>query len=326
MISRRLMNTTSLVLAVLLIVSVGGTFATWQYARGKCDDVVENLPLDVFPWEGAEILPEEDEVGKNHRNLIEMILNGTVTDANGNVTKLGLNHSGSYINNEIKDRSGSWLAKSDTLGSMDFWEKADIEKYFNTSNENITFVIYFPEGVSNTYYLFTTDVDLETNDSPNIAIGEDIYPIYRTVLTKNSEGIWEATETKLGYAESDWYDNRITGSLLRYPSFDPASWVEGEMGMTVETAIWAYSGQNSTIYPENTATVVYYKLKPSSRTSYTVYTADEAVQIYVLDNNQNMVVVTDGAQGSNKVTFTASANTVYYIKISGSTKIDFSIT
>lgn len=325
MMYRKATNVVSLVLAFVLLLSVGGAFATWQYALGRCDDVVKELPLEVFPWEGSDILPEEDEVGKNHRNLIEMILNGTVTNANGTVTNLGLNHSGSYINNEIADRSGSWLGRSDTLGSMDFWEKSDIDKYFNTSNENTTFVIHFPNGVSNTYYLYTTDVDLETNNNPNIAIGEKVYPVYRTVLSKNAEGVWEATETKLGYAVSDWYDNRITGSWLQYPSFNPETWTEAELGTSADTAIWAYSGQISTIYPENAQTAVYYQLKPSARTSYTVHSADEAIRITVLDKNEKELTVTDGAQGSHKVTFTASANTLYYIKISGSTKITFTI-
>lgn len=326
MIHSRSINTASLVLALVLVLSLGGTFATWQYALGRCDDVVQELPLEVFPWEGSEILPEEDEVGKNHRNLIEMILNGTTTNSDGSVTNLGLNHSGSYINSEISDRSSSWLGRSDTLGSMDFWEKSDIDNYFNTSNENTTFVIYFPNGVSDTYYLYTTDVDLETNNTPNIAIGENIYPIYRTILSKNADGMWEATETKQGYAVSDWYDNRLTGSLLRYPSFDPATWTEAELGASANTAIWAYSGQVSTIYPESTETAVYYKLQPTAQTTYTIYSADESVQIYILDKDQNAVTVADGVQGSNKVTFTASANTVYYIQISGSMKITFTIT
>lgn len=325
MMHRKAWNTISILLALMLVVSVGGAFATWQYAHGTCATVEENLPLDVFPWEGAEILPEEDEVGKNHRNLIEMILNGTITNSDGSVTKLGLNHSGSYINNEIKDRSGSWLAKSDTLGSMDFWEKADIDKYFNTSNQNTSFVIHFPEGVANTYYLYTTDVDLESDGNPNIAIGQDIYPIYRTILAKNQEGYWEATETKVGYAESDWYDNRITGSLLRYPSFDPATWKEGELGTSANNAIWAYKGQTSTIYPQDSETAVYYQLKPSSQTTYMVQSESEDVTIYILDKNQKMVTVTSGAQGSNSVSFTASANTQYYIKISGNVKISFTI-
>ncbi|MBE6671268.1 MAG: hypothetical protein E7593_03600 [Ruminococcaceae bacterium] len=316
----------TLIVALLFIISIGGAYATWYYSRGVCDDVYEVLPLDVFPWSGAEILPEEDQVGKNHRSLIEIILNGTIKENNGKTTYLGLNYQQSYLNSEIESRSeGSWWATSDTLGSMDFWEKSDIDKYFNTSNENISFVIYFPDGVSDTYYLYTTDVKLNNGDSANIAIGENIYPIYQTVLKKNSQGVWEATETKMGYAKSAWYDNRITGSLLKYPSFDPSTWKEETLGTTANNAIWSYMGQNTTAYVDSADTDVYYKLKPSQSTTYTVYSSNENAKIYILDKNQKQISVSSGAQGTNKVTFQASANTVYYIKMSGSTSIPFSI-
>lgn len=323
---KKIMTAISLITALILVLSVGGTFATWRYALGRCADVVQNLPLEAFPWEGSDILPEEDEVGKNHRNLIDMILNGTVTDANGKVTNLGLNHSGSYINEEIADRAGAWIGRSDTLGSMDFWERSDIDKYFNTSNENTTFVLYFPNGVSNTYYLYTTDVSLGASNTPNIAIGENVYPVYRTVLKKNSEGYWEATETKLGYAQSAWYDNRVTGSLLKYPSFNPSTWKEGEMGGAPNNAIWGYKGQSTTIHPETAQTTVYYKIKPSAQTTYTVHSADEAVKITVTDSKQKEVRVTAGAQNSHSVSFTATANQTYYIAFSGKTSITFTIT
>lgn len=314
------------VLALVFILSIGGVCATWSYAQGVCNPVVENIKIDAFPWQGSEILPEDDQIGQNHRTLIEKILNGAVTDENGNVEQgLGLNYENSYLNTEIKDRSGSWLAGSDTLGSMDFWEKQDIDKYFNTSTENLSFVLYFPEGVDDTYYLYTTGVALGGSNSPNIAIGEDIYPIYRTVLVKNAEGAWVAEETKLGYAESAWYDNRITGGLLRYPSFSPSTWQEGEKGTSVNNAIWAYKGENTAVALETDSTEIFYKIKPSARTTYTVYSANESVKIIVMRANQNQVTVTDGAQGSNRLTFDASANQTYYIKLVGAKSMQFSI-
>ena len=327
MIGKQTLRFLTMAVALLFVISIGGTWATWYYARGNCADVYVNLPLDIFPWQGSDILPEEDQVGQNHRTLIDAILNGTLTDSSGNTTYLGLNYPQSYLNTEIESRSeGSWWATSNTLGSMDFWEKADIDKYFNTSNENLSFVIYFPDGVSDTYYLYTTGVELSSGNQPTIAIGESIYPIYRTVLKKNTEGIWEATETAVGHAQSDWYDNRITGSLLRYPSFDPATWQEGELGGTAATAIWTYVGQSGTAYAAAAATPVYYRLKPTQTASRTVYSSDERAQLVVLDANQQQVAVTDGAQGTNRVVFTAQANTVYYIRMAGDTSIPFSVT
>lgn len=214
-------------LGCLLTVFVGNVFAQWVFVTPICESAETVSDFKFMAWTGAEVLPDDDTTGDNHRKLIEAILNGTVTNSNGTVTGLGLNHPNSYINNEIEDRStAGWFSSSDTLGSMDFWEANDINKYFNTSTENISFVLHFPDGVSDTYYLYTTSEALGSSNSPVTPIGQQIAPIYRTVLKKNSTGVWEATETKAGSAKSAWYDNRITGSLLKYPSFDPDSWKE----------------------------------------------------------------------------------------------------
>ena len=86
------------------------------------------MDVEVFPWVGVEQLPS-DVIGENHQELIETILNGTYTDSSGKVTEIGLNNPDSYINNEIKNRSnGNFWFRSDILGSMDFWERSDIEK------------------------------------------------------------------------------------------------------------------------------------------------------------------------------------------------------
>ncbi len=215
-----------LLLCLVLCLSVSGAFAAWTFSESSCDEVETLSRFKFMAWSGAEVLPDEDDTGDNHRKLIEAILNGKITNSNGTVTQLGLNSPGSYINNEISDRSSSWLGRSDTLGSMDFWERNDINNYFNTSTENISFVLYFPNGVSDTYYLYTTSEALGSGNTPATPIGSYIEPIYRTILKKNAQGVWVATETKVGKAKSAWYDNRITGSLLRYPSFDPNTWLE----------------------------------------------------------------------------------------------------
>jgi hypothetical protein len=98
--------------------------------------------------------------------------------------------------------------------------------------------------------LYTTSVELGTeSNSPNIPIGEKIYPIYRTELHKDETGKWVATETRTGYAESAYYQNPITGSwLVKYPSFDPNSWEEVDLGLSFNDAIYAFVGQTTTSY------------------------------------------------------------------------------
>lgn len=216
----------AVLLALLFVVFLPGVYALWYFTAEDAEDVQGAVPLylDVFPWDGSDVLPDDDQDGVNHGVLIEAILNGTY-DGQG----IGLNQPNSYLNNEIHDRSNSFLwFGSDTLGSMDFWESNDINKYFNTRTQNVSFVLHFPDGVDDTYYLYTLDVELADSDgNPVTPIGQNISPVYRTVLQKNSEGVWEAISTETGYAKSAYYDNRITGSYLRYPSIDPDSWQEG---------------------------------------------------------------------------------------------------
>ena len=62
MIGKQTLRFLTMAVALLFVISIGGTWATWYYARGNCADVYVNLPLDIFPWQGSDILPEEDQV------------------------------------------------------------------------------------------------------------------------------------------------------------------------------------------------------------------------------------------------------------------------
>lgn len=316
------------IVSLSIVVSCSGVFASWIYAEENPVESNKELPfiLNEFYWQGAEELPEDSSLGENHVVLIEKILNGTYTDANGNVTNIGLNNPNSYISKEIENRSNiSWFS-SDTLGSMDYWERDDISKYFDTATTNLTFLIYFPEGVSDTYYLFTTSVVLG-EDSPNIPIGQVIYPIYRTTLVKNAEGVWEATETSTGFATSSYYENPITGSwLVKYPSFDPTTWNEGKQGTASSNAIYSYVGQTITLHAETAETKTYYKIVAPSNTNIKVSSEDSAVKIIVYNSGMSYVTAREGAQASNSITFKPTRNSTYYIEVYGATTITFNIT
>lgn len=314
-----------LLIASLLLCT--GVFGTWIFANPVIERASGQweIMLGKIDWTGSDVLPDDGTTGEKHAALIQKILDGTMVDANGNVTNLGINSSDSYLTNEIKDRSSGWIGRSTTLGSMDFWEKNDIANYFNTTTENISFVLYFPDGVDDTYYLYTTSVKLENNGNPTVEIGQNIYPIYETVLKKNSMGIFEATKTTLGYAKSAYYDNRITGGLLKYPSFDPSTFTAAEQGHTSSTAIWTYKGQTSTAYPKSATADIYLRVKPSAATSYTV-TVSMGCKVTVLDKNLKPVTVTGGENGTASVTFNATANNTYYFRLSGAEAIGYEIT
>ncbi|MBR2617000.1 MAG: hypothetical protein IKC56_02050 [Clostridia bacterium] len=304
-----------------------GVKGVWHYAMASSSTIDLPMSVEVFPWVGADKLPN-DVMGEDHGHLIGMILNGTYTDpSSGTVTNIGLNNPDSYISSEIKSRTeGSIFFRSDTLGSMDYWEDQDISKFFDTATTGLAFLLYFPNGKASPYYLYTTSVVLG-KDSPNIPIGEDIYPVYRTKIELNSEGVWKATETLTGYADSDYYENPITGSwLVKYPSINPSSWAEGDLGLTKETAIYAAIGQTYTAYNQDTTTPKYYKIKRSSKGNVTVTGTESTHVVNVYDQNMKAVSTSGGTkQGSNKVTFSASANATYYVIVSGATTLTFSI-
>ena len=197
-----------------------GVNGAWHYAMGASGEIQVPMDVMVFPWVGADQLPGDIET-EHHKKLIQNILNGTYQDTNGKVVNIGLNNPDSYISNEINTRTnGNFLFSSDTLGSMDYWERNDISKYFDTETTGLTFLLHFPKNNPNEYYLYTTSMHLGES-TPNIPIGETIYPIYRTVLQKNEEGVWEAVQTNTGYATFLYKRFRIRLSRARQRRIKP---------------------------------------------------------------------------------------------------------
>lgn len=301
---------------IALILTVSGAFASWQFSEKSPESVTALIKPSVFPWEGSEILPDDVE-GEHHKILIDTVINGVVVDENGNEINIGLNNPDSYLSKEIENRSSSWLFSSDTLGSMDFWERSDIEKYFGLDTNNLTFLIYFPDGDGKTYYLYTTSVILGAENSPNFPIGTAIYPIYRTTLVKNREGIYEATITEEGYANSAYYTNPITGSIfVKYPSFDPSSWKVGEKGDRRNNAVYSYVGQTQTVvFPESGMRWYSVTNVNGKKLKVSVTTVGSTVEIYNANGNSN-IAIDGGEQNSPGVIFTANGNT-YYILVKG---------
>jgi hypothetical protein len=216
-------------MGMVLLLSLGGVCATWNYAQGAPNPINETLKINVFPWSGSEVLPEDDEIGENHRTLIDTIINGP---------GIGLNTSNSYLNQQIKKRrDGSLLVpKRDTLGSMAVTQGDELYELFGLTTSNLDFLIHF---ISDTeYYLFTTGVDLgekgsysifgSTPGSPTTPIGQYIFPIYRTLVQK-IDGRWAAIETLEGSAKSAWYEESSRDSdRTQIPSFDPDTWTSGD--------------------------------------------------------------------------------------------------
>lgn len=314
--SKLLLKVMLVATGVVAVATATGVYATWTYGSLTPQEVDRsiNVQLQDFKWDGAEDLTTN--TGENHYVLIEEIIDG----------EYGLNTSGSYLNQTIQTRSSGWFS-SDTLGSMDFWEREDIKNYFDLETENLSFLIYFPEGYQNTYYLYTTSVALGS-ESTNIEIGKEIYPIYRTILEMNETGEYEAVKSELGYAKSAYYSNPITGTWLKYPSFDPESWTAGKRGTGFDDAINSFVGQTATAYAETATEKVYYTFTNATAGDRTLALGveDETYGVYVYDADQELVTATAGTQGGLTLTWSATENAVYYFVVSGGTQIPFSLT
>ena len=69
---------------IFLLLSVGGTFATWQYSTGSVDTFEEQLTFKIgdFFWEGSGDLPTDGDIGENHLILIDNIINHSAGTGN----------------------------------------------------------------------------------------------------------------------------------------------------------------------------------------------------------------------------------------------------
>ncbi|MBO5039791.1 MAG: hypothetical protein J6D09_01700 [Clostridia bacterium] len=315
-------------IALFLLVSLtfgfanSGVFAYWQYYGSSPQSILIHVLTAVAPWEGSEILPNDTTHGKNHIALIDAILNGEYV-SDGRKVNLGLNKgSDSYINKRIRERKGIFWRDADQLGSMDLWEDDSISNYFalNEATNELAFMLVFPDGSDDTYYLYTTSVDLGARRAPTVPIGTNIYPIFRTTLKLNSEtGKWEAVVTEIGYAPSKYYSNPILGLAID-PAFDTDNWQAGELGTSTSNAIYANTGMNLQVSADDEQTPVYYTITKTSQTDIKLTVQDgDSATVKVYDSSMKLVSVRAGAQGSQTLTFRASRNAKYYIEVIGDT-------
>ena len=314
--------------AFLMVGTIASVSATFEYAAYGAEAREKELAFQVAPfdWEGSEVLPDNVQ-GEDHQTLIDLILN----------SEAGLNTPNSYLNEQIDDRKNSFW-KWDTYGSMDVYDAAQMASIFKTETSGLTFLLEFPSNDKNTQYLYTTSVDLGesgylSDQKNNIPMGRNVYAVYCTTLKLNSEtGKWEAQKSELGYAESDWYDNIVLGSwVAKCPSFNPDTWTAGKQGTSSSNSIYTYVGQHTTAYVDSATEVAWYDITPSEAGTRTVSSYNLDCTIKITNANGKTVYatssVTKDTNGNDivSVSWNASRNTKYYIQISGSTSMRFTV-
>ena len=313
-------------LAVICVINPS-VLAEWVYGEALSADIDLDVNVVVMPWEGADELPNQSEYGNNHKILIENVLNGTYIS--GNTTQnIGLNTEDSYLVEEIQSRKNISYRDANQLGSMDLWQSDRINEFFNLSigSNKVEFILKFPDESPDTYYLYSTSLDLGDGWSPEIPVGTYIYPVYKTTLQKNSQGVWEAVSTEVGHAKSARYSNPYTGLALGN-AFDTNSWVKGKLGTSFDDAVYTklnYAMPVETIH-DTDETYYYYESSSNSDVTVSVQNSDKAV-VYIYDSNKKLVATkSNTSQGSQMVTFKPSRNTKYYVKVMGDTYCTFTI-
>lgn len=321
--------TAVLVVLVIAVFSIGtpSVLAEWKYSEAISADIDLDLNVVVMPWEGADELPNQSEYGNNHKILIENVLNGTYVS--GTTTQnIGLNTENSYLVQEINARKNISYRDANQLGSMDLWQSDRINEFFNLSigSNKVEFILKFPDGSDDTYYLYSTSLELGDGWNPEIPVGTYICPVYKTTLQRNSEGVWEAISTEVGHAKSARYNNPYTGLALGN-AFDTNSWVKGRLGTSFDDAIYTKLNYSMPVEHINDTDegYYYYDSTSTSNVSVTIQNSERAV-VYVYDSSRKLVTTRNNtSQGSQTVTFKPSRNARYYIKVTGDVYCTFTI-
>lgn len=332
-----------IIFAVVLILSIAGVYATWNYTGTTVPSISFEEKIDAFPWEGSEILPDDIE-GQNHQLLIENIIRGTVTDNNGNTTVIGLDNPDSELSNQIEDRSN---IGRDTFGSMDVRDSSEMANIFDLGTSKLAFMIHSPEDEPDVKYIYTTDGNLGESSTlfnpkdPLYPIGERIYPVYRTkivrVLDVNGDYIWQESKTIIGSAESAFYANDWFGSwAVKNPAFDVHTFAplyaqdcaDGEtaiaMGATPANAIYLYNGQSVNVSVAKESTITYFKYTATATGVVTLSKKADLNLIGKVYSDILLSTLTATNVGDN-ITFNAESGTTYYLEVSGTGKIEFTI-
>ena len=333
------------IVVVALLITVTCVSATWVYAETPLEPETTLIEIQVFPWEGSEILPD-DVVGENHKVLINNILNGVMTDSNGKTVEIGINNPDSEISNQIEDRISK---RKYTFGSMDYYDSDEMNAIFGLDAADLTFMMYSPQNNTSVKYLYTTSCDLGEAGllwwgNAKYPTGERIYPIYRTRLEYveqhdekgKSYYEWVAVKTVLGSAESSYYDNDTFGSAVsKNPAFNPTTFApvntedceSGEtaiaMGKTINNAIYIPLGAvvNEVVYSTD---VTYFKYTASTSGTIKITPGVKreylSIKVYSDSALSNLVASAVGKE----LSFNASART-YYIVATGDMDLSFTI-
>lgn len=197
----RLLSAAVLVFAV----TVPGVFALWSYLGDIPPQKSElHITLMPFSYKPDDVLPQDPEHSENHMAIVEYILNEARYGLNA---VYGLDRY--LIPASLWARGSVIHCRERVLFSTTFRDL-----FTPSTAQNIYFVL---EGISdNEIALYTMSKSIVDAS----AVGENVV-VYRTVFRKNSDDMWSADETVVGYAP-------VVGiNRNSFMSIEPSTWQKG---------------------------------------------------------------------------------------------------
>ena len=185
---------------VLVLLSIGGIFAVWQYYTAP-ETKAEQLSFEVsgFVWTPEEVLPTETP-GQNYMDLLESILNNS---------KAGLNSSkGTLKNAVLNDKDGLVHSSQNVQGG-------NLKHLFIT--EACRLLDFMMEYVADTEFrVYMCEADPVDEGT----VGTTRVKVYMTVLAVEN-GKWIARETQFGYATVQYFPGSSSTHAIGITTWTP---------------------------------------------------------------------------------------------------------
>lgn len=174
-----------LIMACSMLFSVGGVFATWQFAEEKPDIInkSQGLHLSEFVWAPEEILPDVTP-GQNYLDLYQSILENV---------KGGLNSSKDTLEDAVlRDENGLLHSSQNVQGG-------NLSHLFITNaTRELDFIVQYVTDSEFWVYMYK-NADAETGST-----GVTQIAVYKTIFIK-SNNVWEGKETQYGFATVQFF-------------------------------------------------------------------------------------------------------------------------
>ncbi len=201
----------AVIICFTMVLSIGGVYATWQYASGNITpvDTQAGVAMGEFYYAPEEVMPDNEEVsqaGQNHIDLLQLILYESSKGYGLNINKKPIVH------NYLKNPGDVVYCDQNTSGGN--------LKFMLDDNNTVNRLFFCIEKVSDVEYACYTFSYDELVTAPVDADYRIV--VFKTKLEK-IHGEWDDTQSAGGHAEV------ISRNVNCGRSIDIDTWVYGNL-------------------------------------------------------------------------------------------------